>query len=95
MDIRTAQDLMLQIYGDRDKKRGVEGTFMWLVEEIGELSVAIRKKEIKNIKEEFADVLAWLFSLANVLNIDISNCFMEKYCYVCPRCKSSPCKCNL
>ncbi|MEM2130189.1 MAG: MazG nucleotide pyrophosphohydrolase domain-containing protein [Candidatus Bathyarchaeia archaeon] len=94
MDIKNAQEMMLQIYGDRDKRRGIEGTFMWLVEEIGELSVAIRKKEIKDIREEFADVLAWLFSLANVLNVDISACFMEKYNSICPRCKSSPCICD-
>ncbi|MBS7251981.1 MAG: nucleotide pyrophosphohydrolase [Candidatus Freyarchaeota archaeon] len=95
MDLRSAQEMMLQIYGDRDKRRGIEGTFMWLIEEIGELSVAIRKKEIKDIKEEFADVLAWLFSLANVLNVDLSVCFIEKYNSFCPRCKGSPCMCDL
>lgn len=94
MDITNAQKLMRQIYGDRDKKRGVESTFMWLVEEIGELSEAIRKEKMESIKEEFADVLAWLFSLANVLNIDVSTCFMEKYAFVCPRCKSAPCVCK-
>lgn len=94
MYIKKAQELMLQIYGDRDKKRGVEGTFMWLVEELGELSVAIRKKDNKNIREEFADVLAWLFSLANVLNIDLAECFTEKYGSSCPRCKNSPCVCK-
>jgi len=95
MDIRDAQNLMLRVYGERDKKRGVEGTFMWLVEEIGELSVAIRKKNIENVKEEFADVLAWLFSLANVLDVDMSTCFMERYHSACPHCKSSPCMCNV
>ncbi len=93
MEIKNAQKLMFQLYGERDKKRGLEATFMWLVEEIGELSEAIRKKESKNMREEFADVLAWLFSLANILNIEMSECFVEKY-IVCPRCKRIPCVCD-
>lgn len=94
MEIKNAQKLMFQLYGERDKKRGLEATFMWLVEEIGELSEAIRKKESKNMREEFADVLAWLFSLANILNIEMSECFVEKYNVVCPRCKRIPCVCD-
>ncbi|NHV45475.1 MAG: nucleotide pyrophosphohydrolase [Candidatus Verstraetearchaeota archaeon] len=93
MKISEAQALMLKIYGERDKKRGLEGTFIWFIEEVGELAEAIRKKDDKSIKEEIADVLAWLFSLANVLNIDISKCFLEKYSK-CPRCKNIPCNCN-
>ncbi|MDW7971473.1 MAG: MazG nucleotide pyrophosphohydrolase domain-containing protein [Nitrososphaerota archaeon] len=92
MDLKDVQDLMMKLYGRRDIKRGVEGTFIWLVEEIGELSEAIRKRDEKKTREEMADVLAWLFSLANVLNIDLSKCFFEKY-YICPRCKNIPCIC--
>jgi len=94
MELKNAQQLMLKLYGERDRRRGVEGTFMWLVEEIGELSEAIRNKDASNIREEFADVLAWLLSLANVLDVDLSDSFKEKYGAVCPRCKKAPCICD-
>lgn len=94
MDLKDVQDLMLRLYGKRDKERGLEATFIWLVEEIGELSEAIRKRDVEGVKEEMADVLAWLFSLANVLEVDLAKCFLEKYS-VCPRCKSIPCICPM
>jgi NTP pyrophosphatase (non-canonical NTP hydrolase) len=94
MSLKNAQQLMLRLYGERDRRRGVEDTFMWLVEEIGELSEAVRKRDVSNIREEFADVLAWLLSLANILDIDISESFKEKYDSVCPSCKKAPCICD-
>jgi len=86
--------MLLKIYGDRDKRRGADGTFIWLVEEVGELSEAVRKKDRVSTQEELADVFAWLLSLANVLNIDLSKSFMEKYNLSCPRCKKMPCECE-
>ena len=83
----------MKLYGERDKKRGVDGTFIWLVEEIGELSEAVRKRDKISMHEEFADVFAWLLSLANVTGIDLNDSFREKYCNVCPDCKKMPCEC--
>lgn len=94
MELKKAQQLMLRLYGERDRRRGTEGTFMWLVEEPGELSEAVRKRDIFNIKGEFADVLAWLLSLANVLNVDLTESFKEKYDSICPSCKNAPCICD-
>ena len=94
MELKKAQQLMLKLYEERDRRRGAEGTFMWLIEEIGELSEAVRKRDVFNIKGEFADVLAWLLSLANVLNVDVAESFEEKYDSVYPNCKKAPYICD-
>jgi NTP pyrophosphatase (non-canonical NTP hydrolase) len=91
--IRDFQNVMNNLYFERDKKRGVEATLNWLRDEIDELSEALNKKEKDLIEEEFADVLAWLASLANISNIDLQIAAMKKYNYKCPKCQSSPCDC--
>ena len=90
---RDFQNLMKKIYFHHDQKRGVESTFLWLVEEVGELSKSLRKQDQKNIREEFADVIAWLCSLANLLDIDLLEVAYEKYPNLCPKCLKSPCNC--
>ena len=85
--------MMRQLYFERDKKRGIPKTFCWLVEEIGELAKSVNKQNI-DINEEFADVLAWLCSLANLYEIDLEKVAVDKYNYKCPRCNSKSCKCK-
>jgi NTP pyrophosphatase (non-canonical NTP hydrolase) len=92
--IQSFQELMKKIYFHRDQDRGVDSTFLWLVEEIGELSKSLRNSDNKNIREEFADVLAWLCSLANLMNIDLIEVAYEKYPEKCPRCLKSVCQCS-
>ena len=93
-DLRSLQELMQNLYFERDKARGVPTTFAWLVEEIGELARAIRKENWTNLEEEFADVLAWLCSLANLLEIDLLEAAWRKYPGSCPRClEKQACKC--
>jgi len=93
MEIREFQKLMREIYGERDRRRGVEKTYMWIVEEMGELVRAIRRKNEEEIKNELADVVAWTFSLANLLEVDVENA-LKKYASACPKCKKSPCVCE-
>ncbi len=71
MEIREFQELMHQIYYQRDQQRGLAGTFVWFAEEVGELAKSIRERNNQNYAEEFSDVLAWLTSLANLLGIDL------------------------
>ena len=52
---------------------------MWFVEEVGELATALHKNEHSNLAEEFADVLAWLSTLANINDIDLTQAFRDKY----------------
>ena len=93
MRLQDLQELMKAYYGEKDKARGIEKTTLWLVSEVGELADAIRAQNPKNTEEEIADVLAWLLSLANILNINVEECFLDKYGEKCPRCRHRPCTC--
>ena len=93
MHIREFQDMMRRIYFHRDFERGAVGTFDWLVEEVEELGEALKEKNTKAMENEFADVLAWLASLANVVNVDLEKAAMTKYDNRCPKCGQTPCKC--
>ena len=93
MRIAELQRLMGDLYGPRDRARGAEQTFLWLVEEVGELAQALRGKGRHTKEEEFADVLAWLASLANIEGIDLEKALLAKYPLRCPRCQRNPCGC--
>ncbi|KYH39299.1 MAG: nucleotide pyrophosphohydrolase [Candidatus Hecatellales archaeon B24] len=93
MEVKGFQELMRQIYFHRDSKRGAYGTFLWLLEEVAELGKAIPQNDRKNLEDEFADVLAWLCSLANVLNIDLEKAALAKYAGKCPKCGFKVCRC--
>lgn len=93
--IKEFQNLMHRLYFLRDSKRGVQTTIEWLKEEVNELYEAIRNDDKRGISEELADVLAWLVSLANVLDVDLQEATLKKYAGNCPKCNSAPCKCPL
>ena len=94
MKIKEAQEMMREVYLDRDRTRGVKGTLLRTQEELAELSAAILENDgTKAIEEEIADVFAWLCSLANLLDIDVSDAFYRKYPNACSKCKQNPCDC--
>jgi len=64
---------------EADSARGTAATFMWFIEEVGELATALHGDDRANIEEEFADVLAWLNTLANVNNVDLTKAVRDKY----------------
>jgi len=92
--IQEFQKMMKQIYFHRDFKRGAAGTYNWLVEEVGELGEALKNGDEKALQDEFADVLAWLASLANVVHVDLESAALGKYSGKCPKCSHSPCNCQ-
>jgi NTP pyrophosphatase (non-canonical NTP hydrolase) len=92
MNLRQFQKIIKDTYFEKDSKRGTWQTFGWLVEEIGELSKDIKRKDKKAQEYELGDCLAWLVSLANLLEIDASAA-IEKYAKGCPKCKKMPCAC--
>lgn len=80
MTLRDFQQLIRDRYHATDSARGVPGTFMWLIEEVGELATALQdcasernpsEADRANLEEEFADVLAWLTTLANIAGVDL------------------------
>jgi len=86
--------MMHRLYFHRDSKRGVEGTYNWLVDEVKELGEALKTNEKKALENEFADVIAWLASLANITSIDLERAALNKYDGKCPKCMRSPCQCT-
>lgn len=93
MSFVDLQRLIREMYFEKDAARGVEGTFMWLMEEIGELSAALRSDDRENLAEEFADVFAWLATIANVVDIDLDAALRNKYGSGCPGCGDWVCQC--
>jgi NTP pyrophosphatase (non-canonical NTP hydrolase) len=78
MEIRQFQALIAEKYEKRDRQRGIPATFMWFIEEIGELATALSSQDKSNRQEEFADVFAWLCTLANISDVDLEKA-CEKY----------------
>jgi NTP pyrophosphatase (non-canonical NTP hydrolase) len=78
MNISEFQRLISKKYEKRDRQRGTPATFMWFIEEVGELATALASNDQKNKEEEFADVFAWLCTLANINDVDLEKA-CEKY----------------
>ena len=90
LTLRAFQDHIRERYYDADAQRGTPGTFMWLIEEIGELATTLQKirgeggdtsggHTQRHLEDEFADVLAWLCTLANINNVDLQRAIEQKY----------------
>ncbi len=92
MDIAEFQQVMEATYGHRDRHRGIQASLAWLIEEVGELSQSLRKGDHDDRAHEFADVLAWTFSLANQAGVDLEAA-LQRYANGCPKCGTVPCHC--
>jgi NTP pyrophosphatase (non-canonical NTP hydrolase) len=92
VDLGELQRVMASTYGARDRARGRAATVAWLAEEIGELAQAVRKGTADQQLEEFGDVLAWVASLANQLDLDLNEA-VARYARGCPKCGGNPCVC--
>jgi NTP pyrophosphatase (non-canonical NTP hydrolase) len=83
------------MYLEKDLQRGIDGTFMWLMEEVGELATALRQGTHQEKSEEFADVIAWLATIANVAGVDLGKAIQDKYGTGCPGCGRLVCNCPM
>jgi NTP pyrophosphatase (non-canonical NTP hydrolase) len=93
MTLTEFQRIIRDTYDAKDRRRGLEGTFMWFIEEVGELATALRGGTQEERALEFADVLAWLATLANIAGIDLDAAIQRKYAAGCPDCGQVPCTC--
>jgi len=94
MHISEFQQLIERTYFQRDSARGLGGTFMWFCEEVGELATALRRGDRRAMEGEFADVLAWLCTLASLSGVRMEEA-AQKYAAGCPACREIPCRCPL
>lgn len=93
MTIKEFQTQIERLYYERDEARGVDKTFLWFVEEVGELAREVKKRQDpQRLKEEIADVLAWLSTVASLLDIDLETA-AAIYAEGCPKCHQTPCDC--
>jgi NTP pyrophosphatase (non-canonical NTP hydrolase) len=88
------QQLIDRMYSDKDRARGSAATFLWLCEEVGELAASLREGTHEEKAAEFADVLAWLTTLANVEGVNLAEALHRKYGEGCPGCGQMVCDCN-
>src|SRR5438128_2184960 len=96
MTLCELQELIRAQYGAKDASRGVAGTFMWFAAEVGELAEALRGNHPSaEVAAEFADVLAWLATLANIAGVDLDAAVRAKYGAGCPGCRQVPCECEV
>lgn len=94
VELSELQQQMRRLYLERDRNRGNDATFRWLAEEVGELARALRRRDPIQLEHEFSDVLAWLASLANLLQVDLEQA-ASRYADGCPKCGQTPCACPL
>ena len=92
MELAELQHRIEALYGARDRARGVDGTFRWWVEEVGEVAKALRGRDPAALEHELGDALAWLASVANLVGVDLTRA-VGRYAGDCPRCGATPCVC--
>ncbi len=93
MEVAQFQESIRRTYLDRDSARGVDGTFRWLVEEVGELARSLRQADRGNLVHEIGDVVAWVTSVANLVGVDLVTA-LARFDDGCPKCGDSPCSCR-
>ena len=94
MTLEKLQTLIETMYSDKDRRRGAAATFLWFSEEVGELAAALREGTPEERSREFADVLAWLVTLANISGVDLTQAVADKYGKGCPGCGQMVCGCD-
>jgi NTP pyrophosphatase (non-canonical NTP hydrolase) len=93
MEIRAFQEIIRDTYLEKDQARGIPATYLWFIEEVGELASSLREGTREEQAGEFADVYAWLMTLANLCGVDMEKA-LAKYATGCSGCGQIPCACT-
>jgi NTP pyrophosphatase (non-canonical NTP hydrolase) len=94
VELTEFQEVIRRTFVARDRERGIDGTFRWMVEEVGELAKALRNADPAELTHEVGDVIAWLASVANLAGVDLETA-ASRYANGCPRCGQIPCACPM
>ncbi len=94
MTLDDLQALIEKMYSEKDRQRGTPATFLWFCEEVGELASALREGSAEQMEAEFADVVAWLVTLANINDVNLTKALEAKYGAGCPGCGRLVCSCS-
>jgi NTP pyrophosphatase (non-canonical NTP hydrolase) len=87
------QEMFKKIYGRVNTIAGTEKCWLHIHEELGEVSRAYRLKARGNLRDELADVFAWLAAFCNNSRIDIESAVLERYQGRCDVCAKEKCRC--
>ena len=79
LTVSSFQKHIADRYEQVDRARGWPKTFAYFIEEVGELATALTGEDKANLEEEFADVFAWLCTLANIRDVDLAEVIRKKY----------------
>ena len=79
LTIAAFQKHISERYEKVDRERGWPKTFAYFIEEVGELATALTADDRANLEEEFADVIAWLCTLANISDVNLAEALTKKY----------------
>src|SRR5262245_3548651 len=93
LTLARLRKIIRDLYAARARQRGIGGTFMWFMGGVGGWAPARGSGSQEERAGEFADVLAWLATLANVAGIDLDAVVAAKYGAGCPGCGQTPCRC--
>jgi NTP pyrophosphatase (non-canonical NTP hydrolase) len=92
-----------ELYGPVNNKRSIEYLILRLSEECGETSSAViasTRSEampeaiLYGIAKELADGIAWTFSVANRVGIDLEKEYLARYSNGCRACGNAVCQCS-
>lgn len=93
-----------KIYGKTNQEKGLEFVLSRLLEEFYEIAdceFRLKGKHISTVAEfrnqiakEFADVFAWIFAIANILNLNLDGLAKAWAFKKCATCKKNPCFCG-
>jgi NTP pyrophosphatase (non-canonical NTP hydrolase) len=92
VELAELQHRIEALYGSRDRARGVDGTFRWWVEEVGEVAKALRGDDPAALEHDLGDALGWLDSVAILVGVDLAKA-VDRYSGDCQRCASTRCDC--